>query len=270
MKRNNSKILMTLCVLMVVPSTCWGLPAYRRLVEQKYGVIVSCSLCHSKDGGSALNPYGKDFLRNGVNMLALSRIESKDSDRDGVSNLIEIQSRSNPGDSLSFPDKPGDWLSHIEEASIPIKELKKGFSDADGFVVLEGTLKPSQVADIERVLGAPLLDEDRVPIFYFAIKQSGPKKVKYGVAQFLRGDKFTLVVGINLKSEIVFVTVVAAKDKFLKSEGSFFKQFIGKKLSDPLEVGTDIQPISGKADLSKSLTQTIKKNMLEVKAVFAK
>ena len=269
-KKNNFYLVIALVLSIGYPSKSWGLPAYRRLVQQQYGVILSCTMCHSKDGSSALNPYGKDFLRNGANTLALTRIESKDSDRDGFSNVIEIQSRSNPGDSFSFPEKPGDWLSHIEESAIPIRELKAGFVDADGFTVLEGTLKPAQIKTIESVLNTSLLDEDKVPIFYFSVKKIGQKQLKYGVAQFLRHEKFTLLVGINLKSEVVFVTVVSAQDRELKFNTSFFKQFIGKTSADPLQVGKDILPIPGKIELSKEIAQVIRKNNLEIKEVFSK
>jgi hypothetical protein len=227
--------------LVLVTTPSWALPAYARLVKQTYGYSVSCVMCHTKEGGSAVTSYGKDFQRNGTSLLALRRIESKDSDRDGVSNLEELQAKSNPGDSVSIPANPGNWLLNSgESAAIPLKELKAGFSDAEGFTVLEGTLKPEQIKAIETNLGTPLLDEDKMPVFYFAVKTVGNKKIKYGVAQFLRTEKFTLLVGVNLKSEVVFVHIITSKDKTLQTE------------SNP------------------DVARLIKKNLLLVNAVFSK
>jgi hypothetical protein len=257
-------------LLLLVSRASWALPSYSRLVKQTYGYTVSCAICHTKEGGSALTPYGKDFQRNGLSLLALSRIAPRDSDKDGIPNLQEIQAKSNPGDPLSVPDTPGEWLTHIDEAAIPFSELKEGFSDAEGFVALEGTLKPDQIQDIESRLGSPLLDEDKVPIFYFAVKTVGGKKVKYGVVQFIRGDTVTLAVGVNLKGEIVFVKVVTAKDKSLPKETLFFNQFLGKTVEDAIRTGTDIQPMGEKKSLSDEISRLIKKGLLEIYAVFSK
>jgi len=269
------KLTLNLMVMMImgmmgITTKVEALPAYRRLVNQQYSTAVSCVMCHTNGGGSSINGYGKDFLRNGANLLALSRIEGKDSDKDDFSNLIELLARSNPGDALSFPDKPGDWLNNIESDAIPIEELKQGFSAAKGFTVLEGTLKPKQIDAIEKILGQPLRDEDKVPIFYFAVKETNKKVVKYGVAQFIRADEFTLCIGVNLRGKVDFVNVIKSEDKSLKNVTSYFQQFVGKDMGDAFQIGKDLQGIPKKLALSTSIAATVKKNILIVNAVFSK
>ena len=76
-----------------------ALPSYKRLWEKKYAYATSCTLCHSKGGGSQLNGYGEDFQRFGMTPASFLTIEKRDSDKDGISNINEITGKSNPGDS---------------------------------------------------------------------------------------------------------------------------------------------------------------------------
>jgi hypothetical protein len=63
--------------------------------------LDACVLCHTTSQGPVLNPYGADYLSSGRNVAALTAIETLDSDKDGFTNLVEIQA-------LSFPGNPAD------------------------------------------------------------------------------------------------------------------------------------------------------------------
>ena len=65
-------------------------------------LINNCMVCHagSPPDEDNLNRYGNDFDNNHHNF---GSIESRDSDRDGYSNIAEISAGTLPGDSTSYP-----------------------------------------------------------------------------------------------------------------------------------------------------------------------
>ena len=81
---------------------------FKTLYNPKAGSKVAtagCLLCHAKAPFTKtdLNPYGKDLAKQPVPRTAASfkAIENLDSDKDGVSNLKEIQAGTLPGDPAS-------------------------------------------------------------------------------------------------------------------------------------------------------------------------
>lgn len=268
-------VFATICLIFSCGPNAWSLPSHKRLWETKYGYKVSCSLCHSKGGGSQLNPYGEDFQRFGMTPSAFGRIEERDSDKDGFSNIVEIRAKSNPGDALSVPSKPTDWLSRIEDSLIPLKELKSIFSTTSKFSVLEGTLKPAQIKDVETRLNSKLSDTDSVPTFYFAIKDEGGRPVRTGVALFStplkNPDKLIVGVGIDLSGLVTHVILI--KNSFGAELGkpAFLTQFEGKSQESNFAVGKEIQPASAGLNAeSAQVAEAVKKALLIVKTVFTK
>jgi len=83
--------------------------------EKKPGKFItmgSCQWCHYKYGydGSGnivetLNAYGKDYYLKGRNANAIEEIALLDSDKDGFSNIDEINALRYPGDENDNPDK---------------------------------------------------------------------------------------------------------------------------------------------------------------------
>jgi len=74
-------------------------------VESKYPALVgtrldTCSICHTSSI-PGLNPYGAAYRSNGRSTAALTAIEGQDSDRDGFTNIQEINA-------LKFPGDPND------------------------------------------------------------------------------------------------------------------------------------------------------------------
>ena len=78
----------------------------------KTTTLGSCQWCHYKYGydksgdiTATLNPYGKDYLAQGRNVAAFKAIETKDSDGDGFTNIVEINAVRYPGDATDDPTK---------------------------------------------------------------------------------------------------------------------------------------------------------------------
>ncbi len=265
--------LIALLSFVIVVSVCApadALPAYSRLYQGKYGYRVTCGLCHTAGGGSAVNNYGRDFLRAGANLPAFGKIESKDSDADGIKNLAEATAKANPGDPRSIPDKLGDWLANADQADVPVADLKKLFPSASSFAALEGTLKPEQISTIEKAIGTKLADEDRVPTFYFAIK--GGKR--YALAQYvsIQTDAGLITIAVAMDTSGVVSGVKILKNPASKAieDATFLAQFRGKKRDDALVVGTDITAAAKAEPLSKQVTLAVHKAIATINAVFAK
>lgn len=270
------RLILALAMIVVGGQNASALPSHKRLWEGKYGYKVSCALCHSKGGGSQLNSYGEDFQRFGMTPAAFASIESRDSDKDGATNIEEIRAKSNPGDTLSTPSAPTVWLSRIEDSMIPMEELKKIFPSQSKFSVLEGTLFPNQVKDVEARLKGKVLETDSVPTFYFAVSDAGNGKMeRKGVALFSTPrrspEKLIVGVGIDLSGKITNVILIKNKFDALLSKNSFLNQFKGKSVASDLTIGKDIQPASSSmTSESEEVAEAVKKSLLVVSAVFNK
>ena len=252
-----------------------ALPSYRRLWEKKYGYATSCTLCHSKGGGSQANSYGSDFQRFGMTVAAFGAIEKRDSDKDGSLNIDEIKAKSNPGDFLSTPQKPTEWLGKIEESMLPTAELKKIFPAALKFSTLEGTLLPDQIAQVEKDSNKKLTAEDSVPTFYFAVKDQEGKAVRVGVALFatpnINPEKLIVGIGVDLAGKIQ--NVILIKNKLNKSldDRKFLDQFKDKTADSSLKLNSDIQPQSKSLAAESDLViEAVKKTLLIMRVVFNK
>jgi hypothetical protein len=255
---------------LALKSEAFALPAYARLFQAKYRYRTSCNLCHSAGGGSTVTDYGRDFLRAGGNYSAFSKIERLDSDGDDIPNLVEILAKSNPGDTKSLPTKPGDWLADASSVSVPEKDLKKLFPDAEEFSALEGSLKDTQVNSIESQIGAKLSDEDKVPTFYFAIKAG--KKI--AVAQFVSAPStkgpIPIAVAMNTSGTVSSVRILKNPSEKAIENTAFLSQFNGKTKSDSMQIGKDIRVADGSDAISKEVSLAVKKAILMISAVFGK
>ncbi len=68
-----------------------------------------CGYCHAvvsrekRDPKATLNRYGLDYMAGGRNAQAVRAVATKDSDRDGFTNDVELKTGTNPGDAASKP-----------------------------------------------------------------------------------------------------------------------------------------------------------------------
>lgn len=98
--------------VMLLAAVAYALPTdattFKTLYNPKAGSKVAtagCLLCHSKAPftKTALNAYGKDLAKQAKprTAAAFKAVERLDSDKDGVTNLKEIQAGTLPGDPTS-------------------------------------------------------------------------------------------------------------------------------------------------------------------------
>jgi hypothetical protein len=84
-----------------------AVPRYLTQFDARYATagtaLDTCTVCHGPSG-PPLNAYGGAFAAAGHSLAA---IESKDSDRDGFANLVEIDARTFPGNPRSHPPGTG-------------------------------------------------------------------------------------------------------------------------------------------------------------------
>jgi len=98
--------------LILIAAVAFALPndltVFKTAYNPKEGTALAsaaCLTCHAKMPPSKeLNPYGHDFLgKKTRDAAALKAIESLDSDKDGFSNIAEINAGTLPGDPASKP-----------------------------------------------------------------------------------------------------------------------------------------------------------------------
>ena len=98
--------------VMLLAAVAYALPTaantFKTLYNPKAGsklATAGCLVCHDKAPltKTGLNPYGKNLAKQAKPFTAASfkAIENLDSDKDGVTNLKEIQAGTLPGDPTS-------------------------------------------------------------------------------------------------------------------------------------------------------------------------
>ncbi len=102
-------VLLLAAVAFALPN---DLTAFKNAYHPKDGTKLAaagCLICHDKmpPTKAGLNPYGKDLDKQAKPFTAASfkAIEKLDSDKDGFTNIQEIQAGTLPGDPASKPAK---------------------------------------------------------------------------------------------------------------------------------------------------------------------
>lgn len=260
--------------ILLLAENVFALPAYERLYRKKYGYKVSCYVCHSQGGGSALGGYGKDFKRNGLRSSTFGKIENKDSDRDGFKNSAEILAKSNPGDRRSTPDNPGDWMERMEEEFIPREQLVMLYPQATKFSIIEGTLNAKQIKFIESSLSRKLAEMETVPTLYFAFTGKGREAKRIGLAMFGsppgKNGRMSIGIGIALNGKINKLVVYKSKEDKKVFQGEFLSQFEGKDLKSSFKLEQGVVPVEGEEKISAGFSDRIKLALLTMYQVFAR
>lgn len=99
--------------VLLLTAVAFALPNDATLFKQTYAPTdgtalakAGCLVCHTKVGAKDVNPYGADLAkRKPRDAAAFKAIEKLDSDKDGFTNLQEIQAGTLPGDPASKPAK---------------------------------------------------------------------------------------------------------------------------------------------------------------------
>lgn len=108
-----SLVVAVVVVALLASAVAWAFPPFAKTFTDTYKVKAnsalgkaSCAICHpAKNKTDKLNPYGQDLKKvsigGKVTKAALAKIEKRDSDKDGVSNIKEIKAGKLPGNPKS-------------------------------------------------------------------------------------------------------------------------------------------------------------------------
>ncbi len=102
-------LLLLAAIFLALGGTAHAYGTYRSAFNSKYGTagtqLDTCDTCHEPGNTSAWNPYGNDIMTRTSGVIAdrLAAVESLDSDGDTYTNIVEINARTFPGNSASFP-----------------------------------------------------------------------------------------------------------------------------------------------------------------------
>lgn len=110
---------LTLAICLLAAPLAFAKPEFLRVFRDAYKVSrnstlwnARCLTCHELPGPPRRNPYGLDVeaalkqARSDVLTAdILKKVENKDSDRDGFTNIAEIKAGTLPGDAKSKPSK---------------------------------------------------------------------------------------------------------------------------------------------------------------------
>ncbi|MBI4248573.1 MAG: hypothetical protein HY611_03635 [Elusimicrobia bacterium] len=168
-----ARFALALILTAFLGGNSFALPPYQRLFNAHYGFKPNCTACHDADNWD-LTGYGKGFSKNGADLKAFPKLEELDLDEDGAKTLEEIKAKANPGDPRSTPKEPGLWLENIPPVHAPKKHLQALFPGSDRYELQEEKIEDKERARIEKILGAPLRDQDLYPTYFIAYKEDAP------------------------------------------------------------------------------------------------
>ena len=258
-------VIWGLLISMVWIEMSFALPSSSRLYQNEYGYRPSCQACHLLGGGSRLNNYGNDFLKAGRTLQAFVKIAQVDSDGDGVINAVEAEKKSNPGAKKSTPSNPQDWLKGVQGVFIPKEDLQKLYPEITEYKGLEGRLSDEQMKKASS-FGVTLVDDDRVPTFYFPIKN----KKRIGIAQIMtvEGPKGTLGIGIAvaLSGSIQNVIPLNSKNYPNVSSLAIFQSLRQQSIREK-----EILPsVIAKSEVEKKILEGVRRAVVAMRVVFSR
>lgn len=196
-----------LAALLTSSTTADAFPVHRRMFRATYDQSVRCELCHQRGGGNRRNLFGDAWMSAGENLDAFRKIESADSDGDGVVNIVEIQGGSNPGDPKSTPDNPGRRWKSSQRVPIPSSQLELAFGHVEKIEAVEIDLTKDRAAKATQLLGRELREEERFPTLYFAIEGGRRTAVAvFGHRQEASG-RYTVLVALTAKAQVAKIAI---------------------------------------------------------------
>ena len=207
------------------PALALAMPSYARSYKTEFGYMPSCNACHSDGGGSSLNNYGKAFKAAGKSSVAFARIGGQDSDADGFSNAAEAAAKANPGNRISVPAKPGDWL---DMASLIPREVRARFPKALTWLPKDALLTPADIA-AAKALGASLKASDENTI-YIPLENQRPVGTALIFPASYQGKTFFLLMTTDRQLTISSVSVLHADAVPAAKSSKIYSSFVGKSV----------------------------------------
>ena len=156
----------------------------------------------------------------------------------------------------------------------PGEKLRVLFPQAESFEQKNLYVSDRQRANIEKVLGSRLPEEDMKPSIYLAVVRTGPGAPPRKAAAMMfvdapgEGGKIELGVVVGGKGELMKVHVFENKESEKVTRQDFLKQFAGKKTTDPFKAGVDITAPPGKEKPAQAIASGVRRGMLIINEMF--
>lgn len=144
----------------------------------------------------------------------------------------------------------------------PADALKIIFKDSKEVVSEKKSLSPEQKGAIEKRLGTKLAKET----WTFYIAQSDGKVDGYTLIDHEIGktEPITFITAITPQGEVKAVEILVYREPVGSEvhDKRFVKQYLGKKVSDPIRIGQDIVNISGATMSARAVSAGVKRALL--------
>ncbi|HEX8947970.1 MAG TPA: hypothetical protein VF790_03345 [Dissulfurispiraceae bacterium] len=156
----------------------------------------------------------------------------------------------------------------------PGEKLKVLFPQAESFEQKNLYVSDQQRANIEKVLGGRLPEEDIKPSIYLAVVRTAPGAPPRKAAAMMfvdalgEGGKIEIGVVVGGKGEIVKAHVFENRESEKVTRPDFLRQFAGKKAADPFKVGADITSPPGKEKSAQAIATGVRRGMLIISEMF--
>ena len=216
---------LVILILSVHSASVYSMPSFARQFKHQFGYIPSCHACHQEGGGTPLNHYGQAFKDQGKNSAAFTLISTLDSDKDGFSNVVEANKKSNPGNATSTPAEPGDWL---DLSSLIPKAVQMLFPEASAWKPLDAILTEKDFIRA-RGMGVTLTAEDENTI-YIPVGNRRPIGTALIFPVQHQNNTFFLLMATDRQLNISNVSPLNNEQLPKGLSSDLFKSFIGKPL----------------------------------------
>jgi len=157
MKKKVGILLLAIVLTTGFSTVTYAVSSYLTSFRSKYGTgitIDSCSLCHPGGNTGSLNQYANDYAS--ANHAYTTALENLDSDKDGFTNIVEINARTFPGDVNSKPAASDTTAPTVSGFTVPSTSSSLAvsistFTATDnvavtGYMVNESSIKPLATA----------------------------------------------------------------------------------------------------------------------------
>jgi len=158
----------------------------------------------------------------------------------------------------------GDVYLSREEA------LEIAFARADKIEKKKEVLLPGQQEEILRLSGA----RDISRIFSYYAGFEGNRPVGYAMIGSARGTsrRFGFMMAVDMKFSIKMIEILSYQDMHGSEvrQGWFKRQFVGKRISDPIRINEDIRNVSGATISCEALVEKVRLSLATLTVALAK
>lgn len=151
----------------------------------------------------------------------------------------------------------------------PERTMQRIFPNARDYKTVNVKVTPDKITQIEKRLGSRLDDSEKGEFSFYeitGIAKGKPEVIGSIVALAVKGEYGVIeaVIGVDGQGKVSGAYIQRSRERttrFLEST-DFLKQFVGKTVNDPIELGKDIRPASPDSAESSRLVAFVIRKML--------